>query len=431
VQKNKHVPARIMPSNRIRFARRFALMLSLVLLVVSIGAFLPSSRSSKVYAESTSESIADAKKKKEEAQNQIDAAKAKVDALSGETSQLSADLSYLNQLSAEQKTQYIQISSELEAALVAKQMALEEYLASQANLDAKKAEYSTRMSVMFEFQNKSTLEILLESDSIAGFFTNLELISLIGDSDKQIMEDLKAAMDDAELKSVYAKQESDSMQVVADEKQAELNELESRIGTTAAALEEKKSALSDWQQKEDALEATSNDLDAEIAALQKELAKKQAAAALKSGSSKTPSKAPPQGSMTWPYPGDYTIYSPFGMRMHPIYHVYKMHTGVDLGGSYGNPIVAAADGTVIIASAPVAGQNTGGSNYGNYIVIDHGGGVSTLYGHCRDLYVSVGDTVVAGQKIAACGSTGASTGPHVHFEVRINGTRVNPAGYIT
>jgi len=414
-----------------RFARKFALVLSLVLLVVSAGAFLPVLPSSYVRAESTSESIADAKKKKEEAQKQIDEAKDKVAALSGQADQLSEDLAYLNQMSEDQKAQYLEIAGELEAALAAKQAALDVYLTSQATLDTKKTEYSQRMSVMFEYQNKSTLEILLESDSLAGFFTNLELISLIGDSDKQIMEELKAAMDDAELKSAYAKQESEDMQAVADAKQAELDELEALIGTTSAALEEKQDQLSDWQQKEDDLEATSNDLDAEIANLQKELAKKQAAAAAATGKVSTPSTAPPQGSMTWPYPGDYTIYSGFGMRMHPIYHVKKMHTGVDLGGSYGSPIVAAADGIVIKASAPVAGQNTGGSDYGNYIVIDHGGGVSTLYGHCKDLYVSVGDTVTAGQKIAACGSTGTSTGAHLHFEVRVDGTRVDPAGYIT
>ena len=418
-----------------RFARKFAIVLSFVLLTAVVGSFWPVSPSSYVYAESTSESITDAKKKKEEAQTQIDEAQAKVEALSGQTDQLSADLAYLNGLSEEQKVQYKQITADLEAALLAKQTALDLYLSSQATLDAKRLEYSKRMSVMFEYQNKSTLEILLESDSLAGFFTNLELISLIGDSDQQIVDELKAAMDDAELKSAYAKQESEDMQAVADAKQAELDELEAKIGSTSAALEEKQAALSDWQQKEDALEAATNELDAEIAALQKKLAAKQAAAAAaaaakgKTASSST--QAPPQGTMTWPYPGDYTIYSGFGMRMHPIYHVNKMHYGLDLGGSYGNPIVAAADGTVIIASAPVAGQNTGGSNFGNYIVIDHGGGVSTLYAHCRDLYVSVGDTVTAGQKIAACGSTGASTGPHLHFQVRANGAWVDPAPYIT
>ena len=105
--------------------------------------------------------------------------------------------------------------------------------------------------------------------------------------------------------------------------------------------------------------------------------------------------------------------------------------GVDLGGEYGNPIVAAADGTVIKVEEPVEGQNTGSINYGNYCVIDHGNGICTLYGHCRDVYVSVGDYVVAGQTIAECGSTGTSSSPHVHFEVRVNGQKVDPVPYIT
>jgi len=406
-------------------ARKASLLLGLVILIVSLSAYIPSVPTAAVYAATTAESIADAKEEKDAAQEQMDEARSKIDALSGQADQLSADLSYLNDLSSEQKAQYEKIAVELEAALLAKQEALDSYLESQAILETKKKEYSERMSVMFEYQNKSILEILLESDSIAGFFTNMELISLIGDADRQTVDELKAAMDDAALKSEYARQQSEDMQAVADEKQAQLDELEDRIGTTSAALEEKQAQLSEWQQKEDELEAKSNELDAEIAALQKKLA---AGSGSTGGSTSTP---PPEGSMTWPYPGDYTIYSGFGMRMHPIYNIYKMHTGVDLGGSYGNPIVAAADGTVIIASAPVAGQNTGGTNYGNYIVIDHGGGVATLYGHCKDLYVSVGDTVTAGQKIAGCGSTGTSTGAHLHFEVRVNGERVDPAAYIT
>ena len=199
--------------------------------------------------------------------------------------------------------------------------------------------------------------------------------------------------------------------------------MEAQIGSTSDALEEKKTELSDWEQKEESLNEKANQLDDEIAALQKKLAEQQSAS--------TPKEAPPQGSMTWPYPGDYTIYSGFGMRIHPIYKYKKMHTGVDLGGEYGNPIVAAAYGTVIKVDTPVPGQNSCGTNYVNYVVIDHGGGVSTLYAHCKDIYVSVGDTVTAGQKIAACGSTGTSTGAHLHFEVRINGERVDPALYIT
>ena len=131
------------------------------------------------------------------------------------------------------------------------------------------------------------------------------------------------------------------------------------------------------------------------------------------------------GTMQWPLPGYYTITSPFGMRMHPTLHVRKMHTGVDISGSgvNGKNVVAAADGKVITAGW------LGG--YGYAVMIDHGGGVVTLYGHSSKLLVKVGDQVKAGQTIMKVGTTGNSTGPHLHFEVRIDGKYVDPLnGYI-
>ena len=129
------------------------------------------------------------------------------------------------------------------------------------------------------------------------------------------------------------------------------------------------------------------------------------------------------GQMAWPVPSSSYISSPFGYRIHPIYGYSKLHTGMDIGASSGSAIVAANAGTVISS-----GWNGG---YGKCIVVDHGGGVTTLYAHCSALYVSVGQSVTRGQQIAAVGSTGNSTGPHCHFEVRINGSYVNPYPYVT
>jgi murein DD-endopeptidase MepM/ murein hydrolase activator NlpD len=393
------------------------LVLSILLVGTLLGSVKPYDGIPYVISATSQKDVDDAKAKKEETENQLDEVQKTVDALQGEAEDLESDLAYLNDLSEEQKIQYEEIALELQAALSAKQVALVLYLSSEADLDTKKTQYSERMSAMFEYQNRSLLEVLLESDSVAGFFTNLEIVSLIGEADQQALDELQIAMDDAALKSAYAQQEALDMQAVADEKQAELDELKAKIGTTEEALEEKESELSDWEKKENDLNAKADSLDKEIADLQKKLA--------------NPATPPPEGTMTWPYPGDYKIYSKYGMRMHPIYKYMKMHYGVDLGGAYGNPIVAAADGIVLKVSKPVDGQNTGGKDYGNYIVIDHGGGVSTLYAHCKYIYASVGDSVVAGEKIAACGSTGASTGPHLHFEVRVGSDRVNPANYIT
>ena len=129
--------------------------------------------------------------------------------------------------------------------------------------------------------------------------------------------------------------------------------------------------------------------------------------------------------MTWPLPGFYSVTSYFGNRLHPVLKVYKMHTGVDIAGAgcNGKNVVAAADGKVITAGWI--------SGYGYTVMIDHGGGVVTLYAHSQKLLVKVGDQVKAGQAIMLVGSTGYATGPHLHFEVRINGKYVNPLdGYI-
>ena len=414
----------------------------------------------------TEEDIEDARRERDQAKQKAEEAAEMVSELRGQKSELSGELAELQGLSDEQMAQYEEISEQYAAALLAKQDALDEYIESQENLLRKREEYAERIGIMFAYENKSTLEILLDSDSLAGFFTNLELISLIGEADLQMIDQLTIAMDDAELKSQYALQEAEDMQAVAEEKQAQLEELRNRIGVTEEALEETSTKLSRWEEKEEAFQDEADRLDEEIRQLQKEKEeedrRKAAAAAATATAAAQATQAPevtkapdatatpvpadptptPKSSssdnggytgakMTWPYPGDYTIYSPYGMRYHPIYHYDKMHWGVDLGGEYGNPIVAAADGTVIKVEEPVEGQNTGSINYGNYCVIDHGNGICTLYGHCRDVYVSVGDYVVAGQTIAECGSTGTSSGPHVHFEVRVNGQKVDPAPYIT
>ena len=126
------------------------------------------------------------------------------------------------------------------------------------------------------------------------------------------------------------------------------------------------------------------------------------------------------GTMTWPAEGEIT--SPFGWRVHPIFGTQRLHTGIDIGADYGDAI-RAADGGVVIHADWMGG-------YGNAVIIDHGNGISTLYAHNSQLLVSEGQTVAKGQTVARCGSTGYSTGPHLHFEVRHNGSPVNPLNYL-
>lgn len=370
------------------------------------------------------EDINRAKQERDAARRRANEVSSRLNSLNGQQTELNNELANLNQMSAEQRAQYEIIAGQLQAALEAKQAALERFIAAQENLEDKQEQFANRVNAMFEFQNKSTLEVLLESDSIAGFFTNLEIIALIADADNQAIDELQIAMDDAQLQADNAMAEADEMQRIADAKQAELDELERRIGVTTAALEEISTQITSAEQERDNLNAEASRLDQRVRDLTRQYQVQQAQN-YSGGGTKVVSGI----SFTWPV-ASRSITDPYGYRIHPISGVRKLHTGMDIGSSYGSTIVAAASGTVIQVNLPVPGRNTGGSGYGNYLIISHGNGVTTLYGHCRNIYVSSGQSVSRGQKIAEVGSTGSSTGPHLHFEVRVNGSTVNPRSYL-
>ena len=408
----------------------------------------------------TQDELEERRNEREAAVAQAQAASSRVAALSGQASALSGELAELNQLSEEQREQYEIISAQLAAALVAKTEALDAYIDAQENLEATELLFQERLSVMFEYQNKSALEVLLESDSIAGFFTNMEIITLISDADAQAVDQMEVALENAEMQREIALAEADEMQQIADEKQAQLDELEARIGITTEALADISCELDSWTAQENSLEALAASLDQQIVTLQAQYDAEVAAAATATTATSattsmtsetsesavatdpldpnaTPTVAPTPTpvptastsgvSLQWPT-WCHTITSPFGYRTHPIYGNTRFHSGIDIGAGFGDTIMAAASGTVIYVETPVPGQNWGGSGYGNYFIIDHGNGVSTLYAHCSNVYVSNGQSVSAGEAVGTVGSTGGSTGSHLHFEVRVNGDRVDPLG---
>lgn len=401
-----------------------------------------------VFRYDTAEELEARRAEREQAAANAQAAANMVASLASERNALSGELAELNELSEEQMAQYEVIAAQLAAALVAKAEALDAYIQAQENLEATELMFQERLSVMFEYQNKSTLEVLLESDSLAGFFTNMEIITLISDADAQAVDQMEIALQNAEMQRELALQQADEMQAIADEKQAQLDELEARIGETTAALEDISCELDSWTAQENSLEALAASLDAQIANLQAQYNAEQAAPTTSATSetsetsetglanptiSVTPTPAPTSNasgvSLQWPT-WCHTITSYFGNRVHPIYGNTRFHSGIDIGAGFGDTIMAAASGTVIYVETPVPGQSWGGSGYGNYFIIDHGNGVSTLYAHCTSVYVSNGQSVSQGEAVGTVGSTGGSTGSHLHFEVRINGTRVDPLNYL-
>lgn len=419
-----------------------------------------------VHLERASEEDLEARRnERDQALAQAQAATQRVNELSAQRDALNGELAELNEQNEQMQAEYELIASQYAAALIAKAEALDRYVEAQDNLAATEQMFCDRVSVMFEYQNQSPLEILLESDSIAGFFTNIELITLIADADDQAVDQMQVALDDARAQEEYALAEANEMEAQANAKQEQLRELEEQIGITENSISDISGQISSAQATANDFNAQAAQLNSEIAQIQDEIyAQQQAQAAAQaaasseqqttsdtyseeaasSGSSEnlpaaTPEQtAPPSNpaigvSLSWPCYCR-TITSAFGYRYHPVTGEWKGHTGIDIGCGFGDTIIAAASGTVSYVCCPCPGSNytdgSVGGGYGNYVMIDHGNGVVTLYGHCRNIYVSQGEWVSAGQQIAEVGSTGSSTGPHLHFEVRVNGSRVDPQAYL-
>jgi murein DD-endopeptidase MepM/ murein hydrolase activator NlpD len=353
-------------------------------------------------------------RQQEEIAKQLEAIKKEKEALENQSQKLVGDLSWLNSKTAAERAKYEALVEEKNAAYVAMETSLAELKTAEDNVVAKQVQYKKRLQVMFENRNKDTLEMLFEATDMQGFLANAQLIAIIAESDKEMLNQLIAAKDEAYLKRVAAEKYCSEMQAFVDQKNAEIEALKNNIEQTQEQIQETKEELEKAKADETALEKESNEIATAIKSLQS-------------------SGGYYGGTMVWPTPGYFSINpaNSFGMRLHPIYHYWKMHSGVDINAPFDSKIVAVAEGKVIVASRisgynSETGNNYGGSGYGNYIIIDHGGGVSSVYAHCKLLKVNVGDEVKAGQWIAVTGSTGLSTGAHLHFEIREDGTPVNP-----
>lgn len=281
---------------------------------------------------------------------------------------------------------------------------------ASALLDEKLELSKDRIRSAYEQGEASYLEIIFEAESIYDFISKIEIVSQIAENDRNIINQVIESKNTIEAKK----------------KEIEQNKIENE--KAAAQLKSKQSTLSKKQADSDKLidEMNSDAAATKRAVLAAEEAEAQLQKEIMASLSSSGSAVVDAGDFRWPLNSRFNnITSVFGYRTHPVTGVYKLHTGVDIASSgiNGTAIFAAKGGTVI-----KAGYNRG---YGNYIVIDHGGGYATLYGHASSLLVSVGQVVSKGDTIAYVGSTGYSTGPHLHFEVIKNGEYTNPLGYFS
>lgn len=292
------------------------------------------------------------------------------------------------------------LSSELEES----EEALEE---AESVLDENTELAKSRIRAMYELGSTSYLNIILGSKSLHDFITRVELVKQMTAYDQQVIDALKETKTTIEEETKAIKEKKDAQQKALDSLESNVASLKKKQSQSSSLIETFNAKTAENIKAIEAAERAEAELQAEI---------RQALA-------NSSNENFVGGQFLWPIPGYYTITSPFGYRTHPTTGVYKLHTGVDIAGSKisGKPILAANSGKVI-----KAGYNRG---YGNYVVIDHGGGYSTLYGHASSLAVSAGQSVTRGDTIAYVGTTGYSTGYHLHFEIIENGEYKDPLSY--
>lgn len=337
----------------------------------------------------------------EDTQNQIDDVKNQQTATMAELESLESQVVAITAEIAQLEVDLAQAETDLENQQV-------EYEKIQAELQQSQESMQTRVYNIYTNGDVSYLDIIFNSENVSDFLSNFIFFEKIVEQDKTIIDSIQENKRLAKEKLDELQQTKDKIATITANKkdqEAALNEQQAAKQGVMAELESQEDTLMEVL---DAFEKKSAELATEI--------QKITATSTVSYSG--------NGQFGWPLPG-YSVGSgqgsKFGMRVHPVTGVYKLHTGVDIPAPSGVPILAAEAGTVITASYQGA--------YGNCVIIDHGGSYSTLYGHMSRLGCSVGQSVARGETIGYVGTTGYSTGNHLHFEVRVNGSPQNPLSY--
>ena len=389
--------------------RRSAISLLLAVLVLAGAVTMPVFQTE---ANAVTQAEIDAKKAQKYAvQSKIKAQREKMNALKAQESDLLSRKEALDQ-QQDLKIQEINLVKE-ELDMYRRMIAEKEEEAriAQENADKWFAAYKKHIRNTEEQGTTNMyMDILFSSESIADIITRIDNINEILEYDKRVRDNYissKAAAEQAKLEyeaAVVALEENESVL------QAEINRLEGELSTLQSELESIQSDIDGYASVINQYSADEKRIDREIKAMQEELKKQQ-----------TPPTA--TGNYIWPSNTSFTVTSKYGWRTIAIYGYARFHAGIDIGASMGTPILAADGGNVIVSAYD--------GGYGNYVIINHGDGRQTLYGHMSSRGVSVGQTVNQGQVIGYTGSTGNSTGPHIHFEIRVNGGTVNPLKYFS
>lgn len=293
-----------------------------------------------------------------------------------------------------------------------------------------------RIQYMYENGQTGLLESMMQSESIAELLNRAEYASQITSYDRKMLEEYRKTRQEVALKEEALKTEHQELLTLQDSTKAKQSSVKTLMASKEAELASYETKIASAQGEIDQYNADIKAQEEHMARVEAEIRRKEEEArkaeearraeeAKKNQSSAGGDSTVKKGNTNfiWPCPASGRILSAFGDRSSPTEGASTNHKGIDIPAPSGSSIVAAADGKVVISTYSYSA--------GNYIMIDHGGGLTTVYMHCSQLLVKEGETVKQGQTIAKVGSTGYSTGPHLHFGVRSGGSYVNPSGYVS
>lgn len=274
---------------------------------------------------------------------------------------------------------------------------------AEENIENKNNTLNSRLRVMYKNGTVGYLEVLLSSSDLSDFLSRLDMVKSIVNQDVELLKYMK------EQKTIIEQKKKD-LEAQHKSVEAAKRNLENKRNDLILATRAKEDLMRSLEKNKELLEKQYDELNELAKSLEEKILREQT------------SEDYIGGDLIWPSPGITRITSPFGYRIHPIFKTRKLHTGVDIGVPYGTTIIAANSGRVMYAGW------LGG--YGKAVLIDHGGGIATLYAHNSQVLVKKGDIVRKGQAISKSGSTGNSTGPHLHFEVRKDGKYIDPLSMV-
>lgn len=342
-----------------------------------------------------------------------------IEDVSAKLKQIQADLDAANARLQSIQTKQAEINAQIA-------QTQNEIVKMEAYLKTRQDVLNRRVRAIYMHGQLNYLEVILGANSFSDFANRVELLKRVIRSDYNLILEIqkqKAAIEAKKAQLEEDKRQLDALAAEAEKTRQEIAKKKAEQQKVLDAAKSNKAAAAQMEQDLNAqLASVRNLIQQRLAAAEaaRQAAQQQAASDDEGGGGSDDNYVQGTGAMGWPCSGPIT--SPFGYRTHPIFGTTIFHAGIDIGVDYGTPIHA-ADSGVVVYSGWISG-------YGNAVIIDHGGGISTLYGHNQSLAVSEGQSVFKGSVIAYAGSTGNSTGPHCHFEVDVNGSPVNPMGYL-